>query len=230
MDGIEYDRGVGGSRITRVVGKMIGMSAEKMQQRLAELVAGEFGHEVDSVAIERGGYRTPDGRLHSLEEAASLSPAELVELLRYTPVSQDSIDTFEAMAAEVAVDRDTGEVEIRRVVSALEVGQIINPLMHRAQIDGGAIQGLGYAMMEGLTFEDDGRVSASNLHEYKLPTFADIPEFESELLPGDPELGITPIGEGPNCGMAAVIITAVMDAVGHPVSVPIRAEELAHPR
>src|SRR5207249_3680278 len=111
--------------------------------------------------------------VHSVAEAASLSPTDLVELLRYTPASEDVVHTYEAMAVEVEVDRETGGIDIRRVVSALEVGRVINPVMHRGQIDGGAIQGLGYALMEGLTLEE-GRVTNSNLHEYKLPTVADI--------------------------------------------------------
>ncbi len=225
MENIEYDRGVGGSRITRVIGKMIGISAETMSKRLAELVAGEFGHEAGHVTHDATGFHTPDGRTHSVVEAASLAPSDLVELLRYTPSTEDVIHTYEALAAEVAVDRETGEVAIQRVVSALEVGKVINPIMHRGQIDGGLIQGLGYALMEGLTFEE-GRVTNSNLHEYKLPTPVDIPPFESILLPPKLALGITPVGEGPNCGMAAAVVTAVMDGVGHTVSVPIRAEEL----
>jgi CO/xanthine dehydrogenase Mo-binding subunit len=205
---------------------MIGISTKKMVDRLAELVAGEFGHDLSDVIVEPGGFRTPNGRVHSVAEAASLATSELVEVLRYTPKSEDVVDTFEAMAAEVTVDGETGQIQIDRVVSSLEVGRIINPLMHRGQIDGGAIQGVGYALMEGLTFDEGGRVTTSNLHEYKLPTFADIPPFESLLLPPEPALGITPIGEGPNCGMAAVIVTAVMDAVGHPVTIPIRPEDL----
>jgi CO/xanthine dehydrogenase Mo-binding subunit len=226
MENIEYDRGVGGSRITRVVGKMIGLSTERMVQQLAELVAGEFGHEARDVTLVEGGLRTPDGRVHTVAEVASLAPSELVDLMRYSPSTVDIVDTYEAMAAEVSVDPESGAVEIRRVVSALEVGRIINPIMHRGQIDGGAIQGLGYALMEGLVWDEEGRVTNSNLHEYKLPTFADIPPFESLMLPPEPALGITPIGEGPNCGMAAVILTAVMDATGRKLDLPIHAEKL----
>jgi CO/xanthine dehydrogenase Mo-binding subunit len=226
MEDIEYDRGVGGSRITRVIGKMIGISAQRVRERLAALVAAEFGHDPGTIAIEPGGFRTPDGRVLTLAEAAHLSADETVELLRYTPTSEDIVEAFDAVAAEVEVDRETGEVRVRRVVSALEVGKVINPVMHRGQIEGGIIQGLGYALLEGLSF-DEGRVTNVNLHEYKLPTIADVPTFDSHLLPPEPSLGITPVGEGPNCGLAAAIANAVMDVLGRQVDIPIRAEAAA---
>ena len=127
MENIEYDRGVGGSRITRVVGKMIGISAERMQQQLAELVAAEFGHEPSQIVIEPGGYRTPDGRVHSVAEAASLASSELVELLRYTHAAEDVVDTFEAVAVELTVDRETGQVTVCERCHALEVGKDDQP-------------------------------------------------------------------------------------------------------
>jgi len=225
MENIEYDRGVGGSRITRVVGKMIGVTSQRMRDRLADLLAAEFGHDRAQIAIEFDGFRTPDGRLHTVADAASLAPSELVELFRYTPSSGDIVDTYEAVAVEVHVDDETGQLSLRRAVSAIEVGKVINPVMHRGQIDGGLIQGLGYALMEGIEF-DDGRVTTANLHEYKLPTVADIPPFDSIVLPPEPALGITPIGEGPNCGMAAAVATAVIDAVSRSAPLPVRPEDL----
>jgi len=98
--------------------------------------------------------------------------------------------------------------------------------MHQGQIDGGLIQGMGYALAEGLTF-DEGRVTNVNLHEYKLPNIADLPELETLILEPDLSLGLTPIGEGPNVGMSAAIACAVMDAIGGQVEIPISPEVLA---
>jgi CO/xanthine dehydrogenase Mo-binding subunit len=221
----DYDRGVGGSRVTRVVGRMIGIMGERLKERLAEQVAEQVGCGVDEVGIEPGGFRAPDGARYTLAEAAALAPREVVEVLRYTPQATDVVQTYGAFAAEVHVDPETGEVTTRRATCAVEVGKVVNAVGHRGQIDGGMAQGIGYALLEGQGYQD-GRPTLHNLHEYKIPTVADMPPFEVTLLDPVPDLGITPIGEGPNCGLAAALGCAIMDAVGRPLDVPIHPEHL----
>ncbi|MBI4494285.1 MAG: xanthine dehydrogenase family protein molybdopterin-binding subunit [Chloroflexi bacterium] len=219
--GFEYDRGVGGSRVTRLVGRMIELLSQRLQARLAGLLAAELGQAAEAVAVEPGGFRAPDGRFHTVAEAAALAEADLAELLRFEPGRFDVVEVYAAQAAEVAVDRETGRVQVKRVVTAHEVGRIVHPVLHQGQIDGGLIQGLGYALTEGLVFED-GRVANLNLHEYKLPCAADLPPLETILLPQDLSLGITPIGEGPNIGMSACLANAVVDALGpRPLDLPL---------
>jgi CO/xanthine dehydrogenase Mo-binding subunit len=225
MEGIEYDRGVGGSRITRIIGKMIGMMGESLRTRLADLLAAEFGYEAQAITFGPDGFQTPDGRIHSVAEVASLAESDLWELLRYDVRPEDTVETYAAVAVEVEVDRETGRVTPRRVVTAHEVGRIVNPVMHQGQIDGGLIQGMGYALAEGLSF-DEGRVTTVNLHEYKMPNIADLPRLETLILAPDLSLGLTPIGEGPNVGMSAAITCAVMDAVGGQVEIPVSPEAL----
>ena len=104
----DYDRGVGGSRVTRIVGRMIAIMGERLQRRMAGLVAELAGWRVEEVGIESGGFRTPDGALHPLAEVAELAPQEMVEILRYTPQPQDVVDTYSAFAAEVHVDPRDG--------------------------------------------------------------------------------------------------------------------------
>jgi CO/xanthine dehydrogenase Mo-binding subunit len=133
-------------------------------------------------------------------DAASLASDDLRELLRYDVKPTDTVEAYAAVAAEVEVDRETGQVTTRRVVTAHEVGKIVNPVMHQGQIDGGIVQGMGFALPRVLGFDDDGRANMANLHEYKLPTIADLPELQDADLEPDPTLGLTPIGEGPNVG------------------------------
>jgi CO/xanthine dehydrogenase Mo-binding subunit len=225
MEGIENDRGVGGSRITRIIGRMIELMTQTLQQKLASQVAAEFGYDASQVALEPGGFRTPDGKFHSLADAASLAPEDAREALRYTPDEFDVVEVYVGIAAEVHVDRETGQVQVRRIVNAHEVGRIVNPMLHQGQIDGGLLQGYGYALTEGLRFEE-GRVTNLNLGEYKIPCAEDIPVLETILLPPDLSLGITPIGEGPNCGMSACIVNAIVDVVGHQVQIPVSPEAL----
>jgi CO/xanthine dehydrogenase Mo-binding subunit len=229
MEGIEYDRGVGGSRVTRVVGRVIDLLAEQVRARLSDLLAAEFGYEASQITVEPGGFRTPDGRVHTLAEAASLSPRGITELLRYDLDRYDVIDTYGAVAAEVRVDAETGAVQVERVVTALEVGRVLNPVMHQGQIDGGLIQGLGFALMENLALEE-GRVTTANLNDYKLPTARDIPALTTILLKPDLSLGITPIGEGPNAAISAAIANAIADATAADLlELPIIPESIAYP-
>ena len=104
-------------------------------------------------------------------------------------------------------------MRVLRLVTAHELGRVINPQLHQGQIEGALMQGFGYAMTEGLVLED-GRVMNAGLHEYKLPSIADLPPLETYKLPPDLSLGITPIGEGANCGMSAAIVNAIIDVVG----------------
>jgi CO/xanthine dehydrogenase Mo-binding subunit len=222
MKDIEFDRGVGGSRVTRMVGRVITMVAERLQRRLAELLAAELGIDVDQVTFESGGFRAPDGRVHSLAEVVALAGADVTEQVRYVPQPDlDLVEVYSVQAAEVEIDRETGQVKILRVVTAHENGRILNPMLYQGQIDGNIIQGIGYALTEGLVY-DDGRVTNLNLHEYKMPNIGDIPELETILLPEDRGIGTSAIGEGPHAGIAPALINAIVDAIGpHQIDIPI---------
>jgi aerobic carbon-monoxide dehydrogenase large subunit len=184
----DYDRGVGGSRVTRVVGRMIAIMGERLRQRMSELVAEHAGWGVEEISVEPGGFRTPDGALYPFAEVAALAPRELVEVLRYTPQPRDVVGTYSAFAAEVHVDPETGALTTRRATCAIEVGKIINVVGQRGQIAGGIAQGIGYALLEGQRYQD-GRPTMHNLHEYKIPTVMDMPPFEVTLLDSVEELG-----------------------------------------
>jgi CO/xanthine dehydrogenase Mo-binding subunit len=162
--------------------------------------------------------------VYTFAEVASLLAEPISEKLVFRATAQDRTAVFLAQAAEVFVDPETGAVTPRRVVTVQEVGRIIDPLLFKRQIEGGLLQGLGYAMMEQLVLQD-GRVQNLNLHEYKIPTQADVPEVETILIGHDLRLGITPVGEGANTGIAPAIVNAVVDVVGpHAFDLPISPE------
>ncbi len=224
IEDIEDDRGVGGSRVSRMVGKLLIQLSTRLRDRLADMLASELGQAAAAFEPRPGGFAMADGRFFSLAQAASLSPEPVWERIVFKPSPRDRSVVFMAQAAEVAVDRETGKVTPRRVVSVHEVGRVINPMLFNTQIEGGALQGLGYALMEQVVIQD-GRVVNLNFHEYKVPCMADAPPVEAILLEPDPRLGITPVGEGPNAGMAPAIVNAVVDAVGlYPFDIPLSPE------
>ena len=100
---------------------------------------------------------------------------------------------------------------VERLTTSHEVGTVVNPLLHQGQIEGGIIQGVGMAVMEDLAMQD-GRVIASHLGDFKLPTIADIPSLATELVgstDGPGPFAAKAIGESSNILTAAAIANAV---------------------
>ena len=130
--------------------KIISIIHMTLRKRLADLLAGELGVPAEGIICEPGGFRSPDGTFHTLGDVAGLSPEPLSEVLKYEGANEDKVEAFAAQAVEVHVDRETGDVNVLRAVTAHELGRVINPLLHQGQIDGALLQGFGYAMTEGL--------------------------------------------------------------------------------
>jgi xanthine dehydrogenase molybdenum-binding subunit len=127
------------------------------------------------------------------------------------------------------VDPETGEIKLLSFTTAHDIAQIINPVGHQGQINGGVMQGIGYALMEELIVED-GRVTNLSFGDYKVPTINDIPVLNTVLLAS--EDGFAPynvkgIGEHPTIPVAPAIANAVQDACGIRIrDLPITAEKI----
>jgi CO/xanthine dehydrogenase Mo-binding subunit len=123
---------------------------------------------------------------------------------------------FGTHLAEVEVDPATGKVEVLNFVAAHDLGKAINPLLVEGQIEGGAAQGIGWSLMEGLQF-DNGKILNPNFHDYKMLTIKDIPKITSLLIetidPNGP-FGAKGIGECAMVPTAPAIVNAIYDAVG----------------
>ncbi|MCX6634100.1 MAG: molybdopterin-dependent oxidoreductase, partial [Acidobacteria bacterium] len=120
--------------------------------------------------------------------------------------------TYVATMAEVAVDKSTGRVQVKRVVSAQDQGVIVNPDGSRQQIEGSITMGLGYALTEEVHFKD-GEVLERNFDTYQIPRFSWLPKIETVLIE-NPETPASGCGEPPIVTMGAVIANAIYDAVG----------------
>ena len=127
------------------------------------------------------------------------------------------------------VDPETGRVKLYKFISAHDVGTIINPLGHQGQIDGEAVMAIGASLMEEL-INDQGKVTTTNLGEYKIPSILDIPKFTTVLVKGKNGPGpyeAKGIGEHANVSPPAAIANAVHDACGVRIKdLPITAEKI----
>jgi len=124
--------------------------------------------------------------------------------------------TFGAQAVEVAVDTETGQVEILKLITCYDVGKAINPLSVEGQMEGGSIYGMGYALMEEVIIEK-GITMTPSFSEYIIPTAADVPDVKAILVESGGGLGpygAKGIGE-PACSIIApAILNAIYDAIG----------------
>lgn len=124
--------------------------------------------------------------------------------------------TFGTHAAEVAVDMDTGQVEVLKFIAAFDVGQAINCLSAEGQLEGGSVCGLGYALLEDLKL-DEGRTVTPALDTYLVPTAKDTPDVVPILVQsrgGIGPFGAKGIGEPSSTSGAPALANAVADAVG----------------
>jgi CO/xanthine dehydrogenase Mo-binding subunit len=137
--------------------------------------------------------------------------------------------TFGAMACEVAVDIETGEVSLLKAVTCHDVGRAINRTAAEGQLAGGANQGLGYALLEDMQVKQ-GRIQTPSLAEYLLPTSMDFPPVQVILLEsgtGVGPFGAKGIGEPSLTPAAPAAASAVSDAIGEPVfELPLTPERV----
>lgn len=124
---------------------------------------------------------------------------------------------FAVHIVDVAVDPETGKVDILRYTALQDVGRAVHPGLVEGQIQGGAAQGIGWALHEGYTYDEQGRLLNDNLLDYRLPTFVDLPKIEAVLIevpnPGHP-YGVRGVGEAPIIPPPAAIANAIFHAAG----------------
>jgi CO/xanthine dehydrogenase Mo-binding subunit len=124
--------------------------------------------------------------------------------------------SWASAVARVDVDLDTGEVAVRSVVAADDVGRVINPVLAAGQVEGGTLQGVGYATIEEMKL-DDGRFLNDRLATYLVPTSLDAPQIEARLVevpfPAAPH-GAKGLGELPMDVVAPAVVAAIHDATG----------------
>ncbi len=225
------DGGMRASRMTYVAGnamvqacdqlceKMLGQAA-----RILECGAGEVEFDGERFSLRQDpGQQVPLRRV--VAQATEPLQVMVYEDYRYP----EEVSYVCAQVAEVEVDPETGAVKLHRFVTAHDVGTIINPTAHQGQIDGATVMGVGQGLMEEIVI-DQGRVTNSNLGDYKLPSVADLFELKTVLVPSGGGVGphnAKPIGEFANNAPPAAIANAIADAVGVRLfELPLKAEKI----
>ncbi len=137
--------------------------------------------------------------------------------------------SFSTQMAEVVVDVETGEVEVKDFVAAFDIGKAINPKTVEGQIEGGVAMGLGYALMEEIVLQD-GYIQNLGLQDFFVPTVLDVPKIKAILLETNNKFGpygAKGAGEMPNIPTAPAIVNAIAHACGGRVrSLPADPEKV----
>ena len=147
---------------------------------------------------------------------AAWTAGQQLEVVRKAHGAPRSV-AFNAQGFRVAVHRVTGEITILQSVHAADAGVVINPMQCRAQVEGAVTQGIGWALLERMVFDEEGRVVNPTFRNYRIPAFADAPR--TEVLFADTHdalgpLGAKGMGECPINPVAPALANALADATG----------------
>ncbi|MCL0044139.1 molybdopterin-dependent oxidoreductase, partial [Dehalococcoidia bacterium] len=229
-DAVSFDTGMGGSRVTRIAGEAAYLAATEVRQELLRLAAELTGWVEEKIDFINGEIRHRDtGESRHWTDLVTRVGHVVTGRATHQDSQRSPVTSFTAQVAEVSVDPETGEVQLLKFTTAHDVGRVLNPVGHQGQINGGVMQGIGYALMEELEVED-GRVTTLSFGDYKIPTMGDIPKMRTVLLESESGMGpykIKGIGENPIGPVAAAIANAVEDAVGvRTRDLPITAEKV----
>jgi len=227
--------GASGSRITTLGGNAVRMAAKDAREQLVRHAADKLAVNADDLEIRNGEFYAK-GSPEKIGNVQEVAYDTVLRKLRGVPITGRGEYTvpdyvvvpdanqygnlsigypFSTQVAEVSVDRETGKVDVLNVWVVQDVGKALNPKMCEGQIEGGVVQGIGYALREEYLW-NEGRVLNPSFTDYKVPIFVDIPKIHSFWVetnePGGP-FGAKSIGEAASNPTAAAIANAVYDAV-----------------
>lgn len=245
-DQVLWGFGAFSSRQAVIAGGAAKLAAGAVREAALRLAAELYEARADDLRLEDGriyvaGSPEPVGSLADVARVAYLESNRLppgfepgIDATRfYDPV----MGAFAAgvQLAAIEIEPRTGEITILRWVCVEDAGTIINPQIVAGQVAGSIAQGIGGALYEHLVYDDDGNLRTGTLLDYLMPTSAEIPELILGHIeqPADNPLGVRGVGEGGTLGPAAVLASAVADAVGIDVDelplTPARLWSALHP-
>lgn len=217
------------SRATTMSGNALKDACTKIRSTLKSEASTILGCSMDEIEVDNGLVSNKGGSIPLMDVIKSCSAKRLSLSAEGWHISPPTTfddrtgkgDVYVTYAwatnlAKVKVDRETGEVKILKIWSAHDVGKAINPTLAEGQIEGGVLQGLGYAVMEEMKADSNGAIINPEFSTYIIPTAQDQPEIipliVEEPYPDGP-FGAKGFGEQPLMGIAPAVANAVYDAV-----------------
>ena len=219
-DSVGYTFLTGGSRVTFASGWAAYECAQDIKQKMIDRASSIWDVSAEDVELVDGTFQ------HRSEPELKMSFKELAGQLNRTggPVSsQVSVDpkgaggAFSTQIADVEVDPDTGKVTVLRFTATQDAGKAIHPSYVEGQMQGGVVQGIGWALNEEYYMNDEGSMVNSSFLDYRMPTSLDLPMIDTVIVevanPGHP-FGVRGVGEVPIVPPMAAVANAIHDALG----------------
>jgi xanthine dehydrogenase D subunit len=230
------------SRQTYITGGAVKSASEAVRERVLALARSELGK---SGAERLDGDAVISAKGEVIVTLATLLGDEVIEETReFRPRPTHRLDpetgqanahlqyAFAAHRAVVDVDTELGLIKVVELATAQDVGKAINPQAVEGQLEGGAAQGLGLAVMEEIQVKD-GVIRNPSFTDYLLPTILDMPPLRMDVLElGDPHspYGLKGVGEPPTISSGPAILAAIRAATGRPLTrVPVRPYDIVPP-
>jgi len=230
------------SRQTYITGGAVKAASEAVRERVLALARSEMGKsaaerlEGDAVVSAKGEVVVTLATLlgdEVIDETREFRPRRTQRLDPETGQANAHLQyAFAAHRAVVDVDTELGLVKVVELATAQDVGKAINPQAVEGQLEGGAAQGLGLAVMEEIQVKD-GVIRNPSFTDYLLPTILDMPPLRMDVLElGDPlsPYGLKGVGEPPTISSGPAIVAAIRAATGRPLTrVPVRPHDIVPP-
>ncbi|WP_029080239.1 xanthine dehydrogenase family protein molybdopterin-binding subunit [Bradyrhizobium sp. th.b2] len=235
-DAAGYDVGVGGGRTTVSLGAASLSAAQEVRTKLLKVASDLIEAAPEDLVIRQGRIEIAGapGSGRTIAEVAARAQAQIGPIsgtgaftgagVQAMPgcvaghfIGAIDIPIFAVHDCEVAVDPETGHVEVLAYRVVQDVGRALNPRAIHGQIQGGVVQGLGYALHEEVTIGANGRVCQNGFETYRVPLAQDVVPVEISLYEGAPSigpLGTKGAGEVPILNVGAAVACAVANATG----------------
>jgi carbon-monoxide dehydrogenase large subunit len=214
-----------GSRSGALGGGAVYLCAQKIKEKMTKLAAKLFGDAEENIEFNNG-YVYSKGKTNSISFGDLAQTAYKPRLL---PIGMEPglfaftcfappMNTFPfgSHIAIVEIDRETGKTTILDYVSVDDCGKVLNPLIVDGQIHGGIAQGLGQALMEVVTYSQDGQLLTGSFLDYHIPLAEDIPNFRcfrTETPTFANPMGIKGVGEAGTIAATPALVNAIADAL-----------------
>ncbi|MCE2400844.1 xanthine dehydrogenase family protein molybdopterin-binding subunit [Candidatus Poribacteria bacterium] len=217
---IGYTAVTGGSRTTYATGYAAYEAAQDVVRQMIERAAKLWDVDEANVQFADGEFSSINGKEEQIsfrDLSARLGETGGPVIGRATMNPAGAGGAFATHVVDVAVDEETGKVEILRYTATQDAGKAIHPSYVEGQIQGGVVQGIGWALNEEYIYNDEGAMTNASFLDYRMPTCLDLPMIDAVIVevpnPGHP-YGVRGVGEVPIVPPPAAIANAIYDAVG----------------
>jgi CO/xanthine dehydrogenase Mo-binding subunit len=216
-DSVGYTDVTGGSRVTFATGLAAYHAALDIQKQMAAGAAELFNCSAEDVRVEDGVYSAGGKSIGFKELAGKLHAIGEPIVGRATVAPEGSTNAFGAILVDVEVDPETGKSTILRFTAIQDAGKAVHPSYVEGQMQGGAVQGIGWALNEEYFMDASSRMRNASFLDYRMPTSLDVPMIDCIIVevpnPAHP-YGVRGVGETPIVAPPAAIANAIYHATG----------------